>query len=545
MLAGTIPAVASQTSQGSAAAQRVMADLERAAPDPALVRYAWARRLIGGEYGPPAAQDRTPGMLALAEAAAMGSGIFSRRALVSLGEIEFEAGRYAQARDHFATLVQRYPGSDFAWMAALRIGQAEQALGRHDDAARAFLEGSQRFASVPFARVLGAAYAARVLEASGAFDQALVHYREAMSAWTHDLDTPLGARGPFSRERAARLEEDPAVVTREAIVRRVDQLSTFLSAPGGRDLEHGRWLHGQGRSGEAVSVLEDVALRHSGTPTGIEATAILHRARLDAALALADTANPAADAAAALKVLDTLSGAPFDPAVGIAGIVSATIRMLQGAIARADQDMHAVLRRWVEGGTRFRTAPTRGTVQGDTLAVRDALFLPKGGGVLTKRWNAHEWPEQLPTYLVAPSELRVTRPGTSAPVRVDVSRQPPGLSNVVFMAPDDVAYLVRVVPRLGGTRRREPAAVMEVPHQPVGGAMSILQWWNRFFPARPGHWGGFEVLSYPSFSSLEFTNAERTRALVPIRVGYSGGTVVLEKVNGVWTMRDLVTVWIE
>lgn len=74
---------------------------------------------------------------------------------------------------------------------------------------------------------------------------------------------------------------------------------------------------------------------------------------------------------------------------------------------------------------------------------------------------------------------------------------------------------------------------MEVPNQPIGDARSIVHWWNRFFPARPGHWGGFHILSYPSFSSIEFTNPERTRALVPVTVGYSGATVVLEKVNGV------------
>jgi hypothetical protein len=45
-------------------------------------------------------------------------------------------------------------------------------------------------------------------------------------------------------------------------------------------------------------------------------------------------------------------------------------------------------------------------------------------------------------------------------------------------------------------------------------------------------------------SSIEFTNAARTRALVPIVVGYSGATAILEKVNGVWTLKELVNFWI-
>jgi hypothetical protein len=127
---------------------------------------------------------------------------------------------------------------------------------------------------------------------------------------------------------------------------------------------------------------------------------------------------------------------------------------------------------------------------------------------------------------------------------VEVSRQPAGLSNVVFMASDEVEYLTRTVSQLGGTRRQKPTAVMQVPNQPVGGALEIIQWWNRFFPARPGHWEGFEILTTPSFSTIEFTNAERTRALVPVYTVHSGGTMILEKTNGAWGVKEMVDHWI-
>jgi hypothetical protein len=182
-------------------------------------------------------------------------------------------------------------------------------------------------------------------------------------------------------------------------------------------------------------------------------------------------------------------------------------------------------------------------VEADVLAIRDAVFLPLGNAVLGSRWNAAQWPRTLPPFLVARASLHVKTLGGDAR-DVVVSRQPPGLSNVVFMSRDDIDYLTRSVSRLGGTQRREPTAIMEVPNQPLGGAQEIIQWWNRFFPARPGHWAGFEIETYPAMSSIEFTNAARTRALVPIVVGYSGATAILEKVNGVWTLKELVNFWI-
>ena len=87
---------------------------------------------------------------------------------------------------------------------------------------------------------------------------------------------------------------------------------------------------------------------------------------------------------------------------------------------------------------------------------------------------------------------------------------------------------------------------MQVPNQPIGGAREIIQWWNQYFPARPGHWSGFEILSYPAFSRIEFTNAERTQAQVPFAIGFSGSTVALEKVNGAWVMKELTgNFWIQ
>ena len=356
-------------------------------------------------------------------------------------------------------------------------------------------------------------------------------------------DQLQGGPGP-SPDRVARLEREPGTVTRDEVVRRVEQLSAFLTLPGGRELERGRWLHLTRRDADAIPVLDAVARQFAGASTGAEAVSVLHRARLETALAHGDATAAKPDPIAALTALDALAREPFDAHVGIASVAAATLRMLRGSQADAEAGMHAALRRWISDGVTKGPRPAPGTLEADVLAIRDLVFKPLGGGPLDGHWNAHQWPSTLPAYLLALSELRVTTLAAPHPVRVNVAWPPPRLSNVVFLTSEDLADFVRVVPRLGGVEQRQPTAVMETPNQPVGGARAIVQWWNRFFPARPGHWMGFELLTYPTFSTIEFTNAERTRALVPVTIGYSGGTIVLEKVNGVWTMKELVNQWI-
>ncbi len=390
--------------------------------------------------------------------------------------------------------------------------------------------------------VIASAYAGRALEAAGRFDEALARYRDSFRSWNNFPDQ-VGATGGYSAERIARAERDPAYVSRGEIERRIDQLSTSLLVPGGVDLERGRDLMHQGRNSEAIAILEPLVRKLSTTAVGLDALAVLHRARLEEAIALVDTGNAAPDSVGALKILDALSQQPFDSSVALASIAAATIRRLQGDTVTADRAMPEALRRWVAEASTMQP-PAENSLEADVLAIRDAVFLPLGGGLLAKRWNGQNWPEKLPLYLLAPSELRVKLAAAGIAQRVKVSRQPLGLTNVVFISSEDVEYLTRLVPRLGGIQRREPTAIMEVPNQPLGDARSIIRWWSGFYPARPGHWSGYDLLTSPAFTSIEFTNPERTRALVPVTVGYSGATIVLEKVNGAWTMKEIVNYWV-
>ena len=50
--------------------------------------------------------------------------------------------------------------------------------------------------------------------------------------------------------------------------------------------------------------------------------------------------------------------------------------------------------------------------------------------------------------------------------------------------------------------------------------------------------------TYPVVTQIEFVNAERTKANASVTIGYSGATVVLEKVDGTWRAVRLANQWI-
>jgi hypothetical protein len=555
-----LPAIAAFLPDGPAVMERLFNEFAREWQDKAAAPYLKAQWLdlrqdSGSEplaLAPRSATHEADVRALLASAAAAGgNSLYARRALAHLAEREFsDPASLAAAHTHFLEYLQRFSSASDAWVIGLRLGQVEQVQGCDADAARRFAAVARSNPNESMARVLALAYAARATEATGNFAAALPFYRDALVTWKPetvdtlqmDLPRPLSAPPPDISDIL--LMSNPALVSRDEVARRTDELTRSLTMKGGQELERGRWLLRQARSREAVSVLEQVVRRYRQTQAGPDAAGILPRARLEAALTLAETSNPKADLDAALKELDALSSGPFATARGMAGIVAATIRLLQGRTAEADTAMTASLQRWARDGTRGGTPPPAGSLEQAALAVRDAVVLPTNRGSLGSGWNGLESTTAASPFVVAPAVLRVREAGSNAWVNVDVSRQPPGLTNVVFISTDDIASLTRVVSRLGGTRRRQPTAIMEVPNQPIGDAQTIIRWWNRFFPARPGHWAGFEMTTYPAFSSIEFTNAERSRAVVPVTMGYSGADVVLEKVNGVWAITGVVNQWV-
>jgi hypothetical protein len=204
--------------------------------------------------------------------------------------------------------------------------------------------------------------------------------------------------------------------------------------------------------------------------------------------------------------------------------------------------MAAALKEWL-ASQPLREPKT--DLERDAAAIRDVVFRPLGGGIYdaARGWNAFTWPASPPPYLIVNPDVSI-RTSDGEVARVSVSRALPGIPNVLFADTERLALLSKTIGALGGTKRREPARIMETPNQPVGQSMSILALWNRFFPSRPGHWGGWEIDSYPRLTRIEFLDAARTKAAALVTVGYSGATVVLEKRDGAWTAVRLTNEWI-
>ena len=123
--------------------------------------------------------------------------------------------------------------------------------------------------------------------------------------------------------------------------------------------------------------------------------------------------------------------------------------------------------------------------------------------------------------------------------RVSVYQSVRGADRVLFLNDEQQAVLTAIVAKLGRTPE---------PDRPAN--IDILGFWNRFVPgerqfgpiSENGLWILFET--YPIITELEFLNPERTRAAARVRVRHEGGTIVLEKRQGVWTALALVDIWI-
>jgi hypothetical protein len=152
-------------------------------------------------------------------------------------------------------------------------------------------------------------------------------------------------------------------------------------------------------------------------------------------------------------------------------------------------------------------------------------------------------PPALPRFVVVRADIRVkTSDGQVA--RHTVYQRFPDLDHVLLLKSDELSLLARLLPTIGGTKHRAWTQVMETPNQPVGDSMKILALFGQFFEARPGHWGGWELETYPQVTQIEFVDAERTKANANVTIGYSGATVVLEKVDGKWRAVRLTNEWI-
>jgi len=338
---------------------------------------------------------------------------------------------------------------------------------------------------------------------------------------------------------------DTLRVTRDDLAARVATLDHDLRQSGGRMLARGRWQLDQNQFTEAINTLTTFLKQEPASPALTEARSLLHRAQLESALDLAAVEGAHYDPAKALAALDSIIKEPFDSFVATAALAEAALKLTQGQSSEAEALMGKTLDSWVTAQRDLTRQPPRSSVDADVAEIRQVVFRPLGDLPLygDGGWNAFKFPAALPRFIVVRADVQVkTSDGQVG--RRTVYQRFPDLDHVLLLKSDELSLLMRLLPTIGGTKQRAWTEVMETPNQPVGDSMQILSLFGRFFEARPGHWGGWELETYPQVTQIEFVDEERTKANANVTIGYSGATVVLEKVDGKWRAVRLTNQWI-
>jgi Tetratricopeptide repeat len=523
---------------------RTLRALERESADPAAARYLRAMHVMRPEPDTSEA-ERTARNLRGAELltalAAQGDGLYSRKGLATLASAAIERRDFVKARELYRDYLRRYPGSPYAWVAALRVGEAEEGLAEWTTAEHAYEQVTRTYATVPLAVMLGHALAARAWEGSNQPERALAEYDATLAAWDLALGLECSLYTTFRERTIPPASASAPVFRKPELTARVETLRASLTQPGGALLERGRFLLVNADRDGAAVVLGDFLDRFPRSSLAGEARQLLHRARLEKALDLGNPERSDADVPAAAAALDALAREPFDRSVSAAKIARASLMSISGR-PEADAAMTEALKEWLAAQSLREPATD---LERDVVAIRRAVFLPLGGGIYggPGGWNAFTWPAALPPYLIVNPQVPVLL-ADGALTSVSISAAMPGIPNVLYADPEQISLVKLIIVSLGGTRRRELTQIMETPNQPVGQSMNILSLWNRFFPSRPGHWGGWEIESYPSVARIEFLDAARTRAAARVTIGYSGATVVLERQGTVWKAVRLTNFWV-
>ena len=530
--------------------ERTLDDLERAAPDPGAVQLFralyYARQSSAGPEADRAAMT-VKARAALAALAAAQRGTASRLALAYAAAFDYYQRDYARALPEYQQFVRLYPSSSYAPIAALRIGECYEQTNDWPKAAAAYALVAANFPNEPYARVLGGAFASRALDALDRFEDSLAAATRALNSWDADYGFEYSIRSsqaPLTRVTTGPAS-DPLRVTRDALAARVSTLERDLRNPGGRLLARSRWQLEQNQFDEASKTLTTFLRQQPKSPALAEAQTLRHRAQLESALDLAAVEGAHYDRTKAFAALDSIAKEPFDSFAATAALAEAALLVTEGHSDDAEKLMAKTLDSWVASQRELTARPPATAFDTDIAEIRQVVFRPLGdlpvyGG---KGWNAFRFPDALPRFIVVRSDVAVKTPDGQVR-RHTVYQRFPDLDQVLMLTSEELSLVSRLIHAIGGTKSRAPRQIMETPNQPVGDSMQILSLFGRFFPAIPGHWGGWVLETFPQVTQIEFVNAERTKANANVTIGYSGATVVLEKIDGKWRAIRLTNQWI-
>jgi tetratricopeptide (TPR) repeat protein len=526
--------------------ERFLDSLEKTAPNPGQVQFLRAQYYARQSTAGPEANREAMAAKARTALVSANRGSATRNALAFAAAFDYYRRDYARALPEFQQYVSEYPSSRWAPIAALRVGECYEQMNDWPKASAAYSRAAATFNSDPYARVLGNAFASRTLDAQGRFEDSLAAAKAALSSWDADYGFEYSIRSTQAPEPRATTGPfvDPLRVRREDLAVRVATLERDLKQPGGRLLARGRWQINQNQFSEAIQTLKTFLSDEPKSPGRPEAQLLVHRAELELALDLASVEGAHYDRAKAIAALDSLAKEPFDSFVATAALAKAALMVTGDQSADAERLMATTLDSWLERQADLTARVPAAGIDADIAEIRQVVFRPLGDSPLYgKGWNAFTFPDKPPRFMVVRADVQVkTADGQLG--RHMIYQRFADLDHVLLLTSDELSLIERVVPTIGGAKRRAPTSVMETPNQPVGSSMDILSLFGRFFPARSGHWGGWEVETYPAVTQIEFVNAERTKANASVVIGYSGATVVLEKIGGQWRALRLVNQWI-
>ena len=474
--------------QDAAGVDRLLTELETDSPDPQGAGYLRALLV------PQRSRLRAERLDAIA---ADPGNAYAPKALATRALDELQLGHAEASREKFRQFIQRYPSSGYAWLASLHAAEADAALGDWASAERGFSVAASVHASSPLAVVLGRAFAGDAAESQGHPARALDHFTAALAAW----DAQIAEVSLYTTPEAR-------VFRRLDVARRIAALRASLALPGGEILERARWqLTHDDRAG-AIASLGDLLARYPTSPALPEANLLLHRARLETALASIGADGSCGDCAAAAAGIDAVSGQPLDSAVVAARIAGASLLWTRGESEAARKAIASALADWIKVQPHRR--PRTGLEQ-DVAAIREVLFRPRGDGIFREGFAGHVWPAA-PFLLVDP-DVTVTLDSGGEQV-VTVTKALPGFPGAVIADSTMLDLLERMVDVFGE---------------------DVLLLWRPFFPARLDSSSEVMLTADPRITRIEFLDAARTRAAASVSVGDSDATVLLEKRGAAWT----------
>lgn len=120
----------------------------------------------------------------------------------------------------------------------------------------------------------------------------------------------------------------------------------------------------------------------------------------------------------------------------------------------------------------------------------------------------------------------------------------------ILIGTDSVLYLTKeyelaISSFLGSEMTELGEGNIMSPSRPIEESQQRFELIRPFVPILAGHWGGYwHIESHPDASLIVF-NQELTKARISFRVGYQGGSAILEKQNGQWVITESKETWIE